>query len=208
MFIILSSLECAAIFVLMFAIFRIKLSNYYDYISYSSIIIAILQYVFWKHLNLSSYAALLTVGTLILLLWGVFKFRLFYSILLTVVGFVVYNVFQTGYIFLGQALGFFDLQEAQTNQLLCYSLQLISIVTALLVKFIIERKTLWVTFFDEHSEKIKASHINCVMLLASIFIIVFIGIVFQINDVLMGLLLFSIAAMILIFLLRRKEIVD
>lgn len=205
LFILLSIIECLAVFFLMFTIFRIRFLTYFDYIMYTSTIVSITMYVVWTHLSMSSYAAIITLAIYFLSLIFLFKFRIFYSLIMTVVGYAVYMTIQTIVLFGAQAVKLFSVEDVQTNIWIGMILQLSSIVLSMLLSVLLSRKILWVTFFSENARRIKWTFINILLIVASVFSIILIGIVFSLSDVIVGIVLFLIVTVVLTIILIRKE---
>ncbi|RKN74120.1 hypothetical protein [Paenibacillus ginsengarvi] len=151
-FLVFSASEWVALIGLMFAMFHFPLSGYRGQILLCSFLLSLLSYLLFDVWELMMLAPMVQLPIVILCVWQIFRVHVFYASVMTTFGYMGYGFVQSLYMLVFHFIGF-SFVEMQTTYA-AYVIQLLSIVSSLLIAYLIYKKRLGFSFIPD-SVKVK-----------------------------------------------------
>lgn len=146
-FLLFSSLEWLALFILTFAMFKFPYRGFWGQLILCSFLLSLLSYVLFDVLNMRPIAPAFQLPLVILCTWQIFRVHLFYAAIVTTYGYVAYSFLQSLYILVWKISGFtFEETLALPNG---YYLQYLTILSALIIGWVIYKRRLGFTFVPD-----------------------------------------------------------
>lgn len=173
-FMLLSVLEWAAMAIFMFSLFRFRLGGFIPHIIFLCVAMSYFSYTIRD--GLGPYSTSVQIIIYILMLWLMFRVHYFYSIIIGIIGYHAYILFQVPIIFLFEFLGLMNLEE-QTG---IAEMQILTAVIVYLCSWLMWRYHLGFTFVPtSETKKIKFHRYNILMLIVALGDIVLEGIILK-----------------------------
>lgn len=173
-FMLLSILEWAGLSIFMFSLFRFKLGGFIPHFIF--LCVAMSYFSFTIRDELGPYSTSVQTVIYILMVWLLFRVHYFYSIIIGIIGYHAYILFQVPIIFLFEFIGLVDLQQ-QTG------IEGMQITTAFIVyicSWLMWRYHLGFTFVPtSETKKIKFHRYNILMLIVAVSDIVLEGVILK-----------------------------
>lgn len=146
-FLLFSSLEWFALFVLTFAMFKFPYRGYWGQLILCSFLLSLLSYVLFDVLNMKPLAPALQLPLVIICTWQIFRVHLFYAAIVATYGYVAYSFLQSLFILFWKIFGLtFEETISPPNG---YYLQYATIISALVVGWIIYKRRVGFTFVPD-----------------------------------------------------------
>ncbi|MFC5469931.1 hypothetical protein ACFPPD_14450 [Cohnella suwonensis] len=159
--------EAFTVYVLIMALFRFPIRSHLSYAILASAIMAQSSYLMRLVFHLYSYTSLVMLLLFIVLFWLLFRVHPFYSLLMTVTGYLVYIVIQATLMLVLQI--WFSLEEIVTPLIHVKMMQTGCASITLILALWVNQKRLGFSFVPEGSRiKLKLTSLNLMLLLVSI----------------------------------------
>ncbi len=137
--VLFSSLECYAMYFLMFKLFKIDI--YDKEMIFSSILMSVLSFFIREQYQTPNWDVFFQIVLMFLLVWMLFRIHFFYSIIMTVITFQAYMALQTGFYFI---LGFH-----KGSPISIYGLQLVTALVTIGLGWLVKKKRLGFDFIPD-----------------------------------------------------------
>ncbi|GIQ71446.1 hypothetical protein DUZ99_10515 [Xylanibacillus composti] len=167
-FTISGTVEGLAMYIFVFALFCLPIRENMKLLVISSILINLCSYQL-RVADLAMVDVLIHVVLYILFMWLMFEIPLIYSIILTIVMYVVLAVMQLGLIYPFHYLGFYRLDSLDETILWGRLIQLLSAGCLIGISFFLHMKRLHFSFVPNHRHKrVRLEYENLYLLILSI----------------------------------------
>jgi hypothetical protein len=212
LFNLFSTIENAAAIILLLAIFKYRITDYYPQIILTSLTMSIISHSMRFQLDFNSWVPLITIITIVFFIWITFKVSFLYALIISVVGFVAYGLLQTILLSLLSLTGIVDGASVEISYSLeGYILQVFSSITACLISYFIRQKNYgfnWVPYNSTAKFKLKGD--NLLLFIVAIISIFVMGLMFFLYlkgylHLFANLILIFIVLILLFYLARRQE---
>ncbi|MBD2865801.1 hypothetical protein [Paenibacillus oceani] len=204
-FLLFSSLEWLALFILTFAMFKFPYRGFWGQIILCSVLLSFLSYVLFDVLHLRPLAPIIQLPLVIICTWQVFRVHLFYAALMTTYGYNGYAFIQILFIVVmkGAGLTFQELISTPYFSIL----QNATIVVTLLIGWFVHKRRLGFSFIpDFELVRVKFRGINLWLLVLIILgNIQFATYSFLATKSTEAFLVSTIVLMLLLYFARKKE---
>lgn len=204
-FLLFSSLEWLALFILTFAMFKFPYRGFWGQIILCSVLLSFLSYVLFDVLDLRPLAPVIQLPLVIICTWQVFRVHLFYAALMTTYGYNGYALVQILFIVIMKGFGL-TFQEIISPPF-GYILQYATVGVSIAVGWIIHKRRWGFTFVpDFELIRVDLKGINLWLLLLIVLgHIQFVSYSFLATKSTEAFLLSAIVLMLLLYFARKKE---
>lgn len=165
LYVLLSTLELASMFVLMLVLFRFDLKSYILQIIFTSVVVSQLTYLVRYHSTYDKWIPLISILFILLFVHLVFKVQWFYTLIMAISGYIAYGFIQLLVILIGTAV--FSIKFVP-QELSGYMGQLVSSILSLLIGYLCAKKRMGFTFVPYGEVKVKYVKENIYLMLVSI----------------------------------------
>lgn len=200
-FMIFSSIEALSLYVLIMALFRLKVTSYAWQAVTLVLLINIQSFILRSEFALSDLVPVISILMFVFFFAVVVKLTFVWSVLATILGYVIFAVIQTSII----VMVYGSTDEIQSYAIKGYFLQVLSSAIMILISWLLKARNLGFAF-DMEVLRFKFEDY-----LVMIFILIFIGAIalfLYINQTWLTLLFFIVNAGFLLFYAIRKEKVN
>lgn len=204
-FLLFSSLEWFALFVLTFAMFKFPYRGYWGQLILCSVLLSFISYVLFDALNMRPIAPIIQLPLVILCTWQIFRVHLFYAAIMTTFSYNCYAFLQSLYIVIMKGFGLSFEEVVSTPY--SYILQPLTIGSTVLLGWIIYKRRVGFTFVPDFEHiRVKLRGINLWLLLLVVLGNANVA-VFDLlaKEGLEALLLSTAVVLILFYFARKKE---
>jgi hypothetical protein len=206
LYIVFSVIEGFSILYLILNLFRISTKEHIKAVLVANIFISISTYYFQESI-LSDFSPLLIMLLLLLFLVFIFKVSLLYSIFVTIFGFVFCLIIQGLLIYIPTLFTDLTFDSIKNNDFLRYSFQFLNSVLLIIVGRFLHIKGFGFTFaLFTPSMRFKLSYKNLSIIMLFGLTIVVTGIIFDINNMFMGISLLLVIFICLLFIGIKGEV--
>ncbi|MEF3304062.1 hypothetical protein [Paenibacillus sp. GYB003] len=126
LFLLFSSLEWMAMFMLALAMFRFPVRGYVGQVIFTSFLLSLLSYFVFRTMDMRVLATALQPPVVFLFFWQMFRIHIFYSAIMTIYGYLGYMVLQLCVYFLFDLFGY-PFSQIEPNTIVGYSSQIVTI---------------------------------------------------------------------------------
>ncbi|OKP88782.1 hypothetical protein A3842_05015 [Paenibacillus sp. P3E] len=197
-YMVFSTIETISVYCLIMSLFRFRFQSYIWQALFMVLLINLQSYIMRNEFSLSYLVPLITILLFAVFFTVVVRIPLIWSVIVTVLGYVVYAFLQTG---LAKLL-FGSIAIAQKDISDGYLLQFASGFIIILLSIWLY-KIGWGFKFDFERLRFKFEDVLMIMLI-SIFL-VFVSVVFYYNDLLVNILFFAAVMVFLLYYAVHKE---
>lgn len=142
----LSSIELSAMIVLSLTMFRFQFFYYLHKIYGIALLMSIISFYFRDIVELGIFAVLASLSTEIILIMIMYRIPFFYSLLVSVTGFIAGVITESAVMLSGITLGLFDQSQIQQSVAVLGSIQLITAFILALIIYLLQRRKIGFLF--------------------------------------------------------------
>ncbi len=193
-----STIEAISVYCLTMTLFRYKFSNYVWEAMFTVLLVNLQSYVMRSEFSLAYLVPLITIFIFVCFFTVIVKIPIIWSVVVTVMGYVIYALLQTGLAKL--LIG--SIEAAQDDLSKGYLLQFSSgFITILLSIWLY--KIGWGFKFD--FERLRFRFEDILMITLITMFLVFVSVVFYYNELFVNILFFSTVMLFLLYYAIRRE---
>ncbi|MBP1154705.1 MULTISPECIES: hypothetical protein [unclassified Paenibacillus] len=142
----LSSIELSAMIVLSLTMFRFQFVYYLHKIYGIALLMSIISFYFRDIVELGIFAVLASLSTKIILIMIMYRIPFFYSLLVSVIGFIAGVITESAVMLSGITLGLFDPSQIQQSVAVLGSIQLTTALILSLIIYLLQRRKIGFLF--------------------------------------------------------------
>ncbi|MBD2846242.1 hypothetical protein IDH44_13635 [Paenibacillus sp. IB182496] len=215
-FILLSAPEYIVVLVFIMTFFRIKISGFYPQIFFIAIMLGNVSYATRADEILSKFSPIFQVVMFAILIWMLFRVHIFYSTIITTIGYASYALIQVLLVFIFTETGLISMQEV-TEKLSfeSYIVPLCSMVLMLLLTWLIKRYDFAIDWIpNTHRAKVVMRGENNVFLVLTLLTLAVLIVLYYV--LVIGLAIYYISALltigclifVLLYLSKKRDELD
>jgi hypothetical protein len=212
LFNLFSTLEAMALIVLILAIFKYRIREYFVHSIFASIMMSLTSYTLRFEFNDSSLATIIQIALLVLFFWLTFRIPIYFAFMVAILGSFFYILIQGIVLITGRALNVFTFAQATTSfSTDMYVAQVSSLCVALLISLFLRKKNFGWNYVPFENNKIQLKGINGRFLLIVSLGFASIGLFFSVTiniyvHLIISIITFIIVILLLLYYANKKEV--
>lgn len=204
-----SMFESIGMLIFMLVIFRFKIKQYYVHVVFASFLLSQLSYYMRAVFDLANYNPFAYLLLTFVIVWLLFRVQIFYASVMAIVGYLFYHLLLSAFVFIGNLLGLYTLDDIAPFTLLGYVIQTLTTTLVLILCYFLVRYRIGFTFvpYDEYSH-VKINRENLIfisiIIIGAIIAAIFVHMALQNLYSFIAVFLLGLITLVFLFLMSLR----